>query len=171
MPVMENAYALVIGIADYLHINKLPQTVIKDAQDIYNLLIDPQHCGYPSKNVQLLLNSQASQAALLQALTDLAKHSNQDSTVFFYISSHGGRIEAGPYAGEYLLPVNAVYDSDQTIAQTAISGAEFTNVLRTIPARKIVVVFDCCHSGGVGQPKVAAGPILKSGLSEHYYEV
>jgi hypothetical protein len=171
MPVMDNARALVIGIADYQHINRLPQTVTKDAQDIYNLLIDQQHCGYSPNNVQLLLDSQATQEAILRALDNLAKHSNQDSTVFFYISSHGGRIESGPHSGEYLLPVDTVYDSDQTIAQTAISDAEFTNALRTIPARKVVVIFDCCHSGGIGQPKVATAPLLKSGLSEHHYEV
>ena len=36
---MENAYALIIGIANYQNINKLPSTVVKDARDIYNLLI------------------------------------------------------------------------------------------------------------------------------------
>ncbi len=138
MTVMENAHALVIGIADYQYINSLPQTVTKDAQDMYNLLIDPQHCGYPSKNVKLMLNGQATQAAIRQALTDLAKHSNHDSTIFFYISSHGGRIEAGPYAGEYLLLVDVVYDSDKTVAQTAISNAEFTEVLQTGRGRVIL---------------------------------
>jgi hypothetical protein len=150
MPAMDNAHALVIGIANSQHINKLPPTVLKDAQDIYNLLIDPQHCGYLPDNVQLLLDGQATQAALRQALADLAKRSNPDSTVFF-ISSHGGRIESGPQAGEYLLPVDTVYTSDQSLAQTAISGAEFTAALRAIRARKVVIVFDCCHAGGIGQ--------------------
>ena len=67
--------------------------------------------------------------------------------------------------------MDTIYDSDQTIALTAISGAEFTSLLRAIPARKVVVIFDCCHSGGVGQPKIAAASTLKTGLSEHYYEV
>lgn len=168
---MENAYALVIGIAEYLHINKIPPTIIKDAQDIFDLLIDSQHCGYPPKNVQLLLNGQATKKAIHQAFNDLTKHSNQDSSVFFYLSCHGGRIETDPCVGEYLLSVDAVHDSDQTIAQTAISDTEFTYALRTILARKVVVVFDCCHAGGIGQPQDATGPMLKAGLSEHYYEV
>ncbi|GHO90789.1 hypothetical protein KSF_008370 [Reticulibacter mediterranei] len=171
MSIMDNAHALIIGIADYQYINRLPQTITKDARDIYNILIDRQRCGYLLSNVQLLLDKQATQAAIRQALANLAKHSNQDSAVFFYISSHGGRIESSPYAGEYLLPVDTIYDSDQTVAQTAISGEEFTNALRAIPARKVVIIFDCCHSGGIGQPKVATAPLLKSGLSEHYYEV
>ncbi len=170
MSKMNNAQALVIGIANYQHINKLPPTVLKDAQDIKDLLIDPNHCGYPPDNVQLLLDSQATQAAMRHALTHLAKRSDKDSTVFLYISSHGGRIESGPHAGEYLLPVDADHTSDETLSQTAMSGAEFTEALRAIPARKAVVVFDCCHAGGIGQPKDAAAPLIKTGLPESYYD-
>ena len=170
MPILDNAHALVVGIANYQHINRLPPTVLKDAQDIHDLLIDPRHCGYPPDNVQLLLDGQATQAAIRQALADLAARSDRDSTVFLYISSHGGRIETGPHAGEYLLPVDAVYTSAQSVAQTAISGAEFTEALRAIPARKVVVVFDCCHAGGIGQPKDATAPSIKAGFSESYYD-
>lgn len=169
MPVLDNAHALVIGIANYRHINTLPPTVLKDAQDIHDLLIDPQHCGYPPGNVRLLLDDQATQAAVRQALADLAARSDPDSTVFFYLSSHGGRIESGPYTGEYLLPVDTVYTAGESIAQTAISGNEFTAALRAIPARKVVVIFDCCHAGGIGQPKDAAAPVLKA-LPESYYD-
>jgi hypothetical protein len=40
---MDNAYAPVIGIANYLQINRLPLTVLKDAQDIRDLSFDPRH--------------------------------------------------------------------------------------------------------------------------------
>ena len=59
MSAMDNAYALIIGIADYLHITKLPATVRNDAQDVRDLLVDPQHCGYPPDNVRLLLDGEA----------------------------------------------------------------------------------------------------------------
>jgi hypothetical protein len=170
MPEIHNAHALVIGIANYQHVNNLPPTVRKDAQDIHDLLIDSQHCGYPPDNVQLLLDDKATQAAIRQALADLAARSNRDATIFLYVSSHGGRIGSGPHAGEYLWPVDADNTSDETIFQTAISGAEFTGALRAIPARKVVVVFDCCHAAGIGQPKDAAAPLIKTGLPESYYD-
>lgn len=173
MAAMDNAHALVIGIANYERINPLPPTVLKDAQDIHDLLIDPQHCGYPKENVQLLLDQQATLKALRAALKDLATRTTEDSTVFFYLSSHGGRIEEGPQAGEYFLPIDIDYTSDKTLSKTAISGDELTKALQAIPARKLVVLFDCCYSGGLGRPKSAsaeATPELKIGLPEKYYE-
>jgi hypothetical protein len=167
---MDNAHALVIGIANYQHINRLPPTVLKDAQDICDLLVDPTHCAYQPANVQFLRDDQATQSAVRQALAGLAARSDPDSTAFFYISSHGGRVGSGPHAGEYLLPVDTDYSSDQSVAETAISGAEFTEALRAILAHKLVVVFDCCHAGGIGQPKDALAPTLKTGFSEDYYE-
>ncbi len=167
---MENAYALVVGIANYQNIHRLPDSVLKDAQDIHNLLIDLQYCGYSPDNVQLLLDGQATQANLKQAIAALAQQSNQDSTVFIYVSSHGGAVEYGPHAGEYLLPVDADPTSGVSLAQTAISGGQLTEALRAIPSRKVIVVFDCCHSGGIGQPKDAEAPILKAGFPDRYYE-
>jgi uncharacterized caspase-like protein len=169
MPTLENAHALVIGIANYQHVNELAPTVVKDARDIHDLLVDPGHCGYSEDNVGLLLNGQATQQAMRQALADLAARGDADSTVTIYISSHGGRIESGPHAGEYLLPVDAVTQTSATLAETAISGVALTEALRAIPARKVVVVFDCCHSGGIGQPEDTAAAI-KAGFSDQYYD-
>jgi len=170
MPILPNTHALIIGIANYQFVNRLPPTVLNDAQAIHNLLIDPEHCAYTPENVTLLLDEQATNTALRQAFATLATITDSDSTVFIYISSHGGRIEAGPQAGEYLLPVDARFDSNETLAQTAIAGAEFTTLLSAIPARKVVVVFDCCHAAGIGQPKADGAPIFKSGLPASYYE-
>jgi hypothetical protein len=170
MTIMENAHGLVVGIANYQFINPLPVTVLKDAADIHQLLTDPNHCAYPPDNVLLLQDEKATQAAFRQALASLAQRSNEESTVFFYLSSHGGRIESGPFAGEYILPVDTAYPSDEALAKSAISGAEFTEALRAIPARKVIIVFDCCHSGGIGQPKDATVPPFKA-LPERYYDV
>ncbi len=167
---MENAYAVIVGIASYHNINKLSRAVRKDAKNIRDLLIDPAYCGYQPDNVKLLLDGQATQAAIRQAFTDLIRCCDHDSTVFIYLSSHGGRIVFDPYAGEYLLPVDSDPSSEESLAQTAISGVEFTEVLQAIPARKVVVIFDCCHSGGIGQPKDTTATELKAGLPKNYYD-
>lgn len=168
---MSSTHALVVGIANYQNIKSLPETVLKDAQDIYQLLISPQHCGYQPDQVQLLLDSEATQQNLLQALAKLAQESNLNSTVFIYISSHGGQLKSGSYSGEYLLPVDTDFTSEAVLAETAISGTQFTEALRAIPAQKLVVIFDCCHAGGIGQPKDVDAAEIKTGLPESYYDV
>ncbi len=172
---MDNAHALVIGIADYWHPNryfgKLPPAVCQDAQDVYALLVDPQRGGYRAEQVQLLLDDQATLAGLRRGLADLAARCDAESVVFLYLSSHGGHIPAGPDAGEYLLPVDVIYTDDGHLRpETALSGAEFSAALAAIPARKVLVIFDCCHAGGIGEIKGGAAPEMKAGLPESYYE-
>jgi hypothetical protein len=169
MPVMTNAHALVIGIASYQVINPLPP--VADAREMYNLLVDQNHCAYPPQNVQLLLEEQATQAAIRQGLASLAQRTDQDSTVFIFFSGHGGQILSGSAAGAYLLPVDTRYPSDDALATSAISGTEFTNALNALLARKVVVAFDCCHAAGIGSPKDAAtAPTFKAGLPDSYYD-
>lgn len=172
---MDNAQALVVGIANYQKINKLPATILKDAQDIYKLLTAPAYCGYSPDRSQLLLDEQATKVGIVEALAKLAERSNDNSTVFIYISSHGGQIKAGPHKGEYLLPIDTDLtndlSSDAALAHTSISGEQFTEALRAIPARKLVVMFDCCHAGGIGQPKEGIAQAIEKGLPENYYEI
>src|SRR5436190_17093267 len=165
---LDNAHALVVGIDDYQHLTKLPR--VKDAEHVAQFLADPAHCGYAPENVRLLRDAQATGGALRQALAELAQRCDKKSTFFLYFSGHGGRIDAGPHAGQYLLPVDAVYPSDADLARTAISGAELTTALNAIPARKVVIAFDCCHSGGIGQPRDLTTPPLRPGLAEDYYD-
>lgn len=169
MSAMDDAYALVVGIADYLHVTRLPAAVRNDALAVRDLLVDPRHCGYPPGNVTLLLDQRATRSAILGALSDLASRRTSPPGLLVYISGHGGRVGSGPYAGEYIMPVDTVPTSGGSLALTAISGADFTEALRAIRAGKVLVVFDCCHSGGLGQPKDAAAPSIKAGLSDSYY--
>ncbi|MEZ4727125.1 MAG: caspase family protein [Caldilineaceae bacterium] len=170
MPTLPNTHALLIGIADYQRVNRLPQQVRNDVQDIHAVLIDPQLCACPSENVILLLDGQATQAAIRQALTDLAGKTNADSTVLLYISSHGAQIATSDWADEYLLPVDAQITSEAQLAATAIAGAELATALTAIPARKLLVVLDCCHAAGIGILKDVISAQVKDGLSPAIYQ-
>jgi hypothetical protein len=163
-----NAYALVIGISRYWHVRTLPQSVINDAEGVASLLRDPAHCNY--QHVELLTDNDAMLDGCREALKALAERCNEDSVALIYFSGHGGHVKDGPGAGQYILPVDADYTSAESLADTAISGAEFTKALQAIPARKVIVLFDCCHSGGIGDPKAAGEIDLKAGLSSDYYE-
>jgi hypothetical protein len=164
-----NGYALIIGIANYPKVRKLPPTVLKDARDVDALLRSPDHCGYPDTNTRLLLDDEATADGIrdmMRWLADLASHGD---TGLIFFSGHGGRKESGSQAGNYLIP----YDCDPgDLSGTAISGEELTRLLRNIQAQRLLVFFDCCHSGGTGETK-ALGPEqtdFKSGMEDSYYE-
>ena len=170
MPMMHNAHALVVGIANYEAVNRLPASVLNDAQDIARLLCDPSICGYPPENVRLLLDASATRQAILAALNELARRCDAEATVLIYFSGHGGRVESGAQIGEYLLPVDTSYASVAQLAQTAIAGAAFAAAVKALPAQRVVVILDCCHASGIGLLKSTGQPDFKQGLPESYFD-
>lgn len=154
-----NSAALVIGIAQHHNPSwNLPASVTHDALDFYQLLIDPKRCAFKADQVELLLDQAATLSALRTALAALVKRCNQNTTVVIYYSGHGGRL-AGEDEG-YLIPTDAGAD----LATTALSSAEFSQILQAIPARRVVTLLDCCHAGSIGQLKNLPIGNFKTGL-------
>jgi Caspase domain/TIR domain len=149
MPTLDNAHALVVGIAAYRRLRPLPATVRNDAATVARALADPAVGAYDPTRVRTLLDEEACASALRAALDNLARNTNDRSTVLIYFSGHGGRLPSG----DFLLPVDAVYPDEAALAGSALSAAEFSAALRAIRARKLLVILDCCHAGGVGEAK------------------
>ncbi len=154
MPGFNQGHALLVGVgAD------LPVTV-KDATVIAKLLRDPARCAFPSTQVRLLTEKDAVRAQVISALDALAGFAGHDSTVIIYFSGHGYRVQSpGQTESFYLLTYG--YDVNN-LPKTAISGADLTARLRAIQAKKLVVLLDCCHAGGVAQPKAPGVALAKS---------
>ena len=162
-------FALLIGVGDYPHprFASLPATV-RDVQAIAAILADPDRCGYPRDNVQVITGSDATAANIRAALESLAQSTNSQSTVLLYFSGHGGRALESGHWRTYLCPREA--DPDD-LAHTAISGDEFSVLLTTIPARKLLVMLDACHAAGSAELKATDGTVVwKAGLPDSYYE-
>ena len=151
-----NGYALLVGIgAD------LPVTV-KDATALYNLLIDPGRAAYSTEQVALRTKTSATRQQILAVFDQLIERvsQNREATVIVYYSGHGGRTEGLDGASEYFL---VPYGFDRSrIADTAISGREFTEKIEAINARKLVIFLDCCHAGGIPALKEAGKTFTKS---------
>lgn len=169
MAYLTNSHALIIGISDYHHLNRLSRAVTYDAQDFYEVLVDLTKCAFSPDNVELLVNELATRNALIEALVKLANRSDSASTVLLYFSGHAGQISSGEYAGEYLLPVDAKNDSQSVLAKTALPARQLTKAIHSIKARRLVLIFDCCHAAGLGQLKNPSKLEWKSGLTESYY--
>lgn len=83
-------YAVVIGIASYENKN-IRQLVYsdKDAQLFAQWLQSSSGGNVPLSNIRILLNEQATIAAIYNALDWLKEQCNEGDEVYFYFSGHG----------------------------------------------------------------------------------
>ncbi|MBN2393803.1 MAG: caspase family protein [Anaerolineae bacterium] len=155
MAILKQGHAIVVGVG-----SDLPNTV-DDAQGVADILKEAGRCAYPPEQVQILTSWAANRGAILDALDKLAQITDQDATVVVYFSGHGYQVSTSVSDAYFLMPYG--YDVHH-LKQTAISGAEFTAKLRAIPAKKLLVLLDCCHAGGVGDAKAPGLEFAKSPL-------
>lgn len=156
-----NGYALIIGISAYRHLPSLATPAI-DAHDLCDVLVD--YCGYPPNQVTLLLDEQATKHSINAKLEWLARHTTTDDTILIFFSGHGGQRLGGFEWGEYFCPV----DTDlYNLRKTAISVEELRLALRIIPARRLVIFLDICHSNQLGLNETQ----IKAGFSTHSYDL
>jgi hypothetical protein len=157
-----SGYALLVGTG-----GDLPVTA-RDAEDLAALLRDPERAGYAEDQVDVLTGPQATREGILAALDRLAQRTlgDPDATAILYYSGHGGRF--GPSAGlarYYLLPHG--WDESRR-DETGVSGEELTARIRAVPAKRLLVLLDCCHAAGLPRPKDGASfaKFAKEGLPE-----
>lgn len=145
-------HALIVGVAAYKHINRLPAAILNDVNDIAALLASPAHGGYDPGSVRQLVDAAATRSAVLAGLDDLATRTNEDDAVCVYFSGHGA-LGGGPDADDSSLLMVDYLRTDP--AATSISAAELSAALHRIKARRLVVFLDACHAAGAGSLKNA----------------
>src|SRR6266851_4429809 len=89
------AYALIVGVAGYEHVRKLPEAVLNDARDLSSVLLSPVHCGFPDSNLRLLLDEGATAQNLRSGLQWLAGAAGPEDMALIFFSGHGARLEQG----------------------------------------------------------------------------
>jgi Caspase domain/TIR domain len=134
-----NAHALLIQLASY---PDAPLPAVHDAADIAAVLKEPALCGFPPSQVRLLHDREGTREAILVALRALVAAADSDSIVLLYFSGHGYQFEDE----SYLVPIDM--DSG-ALAESCISARELAQILAPLTARKVLLIFDCCHAGGM----------------------
>jgi uncharacterized caspase-like protein len=144
-----NDVALVIGIEKYQKL--IPARHARaDAERVAAYL---RSLGYAPRNVEVLLNEQATQTAFRLALEQwLPEHVRADSRVLVYYSGHGS---VNPATGEtYLVP----HDGDASyLVNTAYPVKMLYTKLSELKAKQIVVTLDSCFSGQGGRSVMMEG--------------
>lgn len=159
--------ALVIGVADYEEVRRLPEAVVNDARDTADALKSPSYCGYPDVNVTVLTDGQATLAGIRKALADLAANSTAGSTVAIFFSGHGTRVGSGGAATSALVP----YDCKRSdLAGTTLGEAELSAAIGAIKAPRVLVIVDACHAAGAATLKSDLDEVDNDGLDVGFGE-
>ncbi len=152
-------HALLIGVGSA----DLPMTV-RDATALRDVLVNPRRAGYPREQVELLIGESATRQNIFEACDRLIEctSNNPDGTVIVYFSGHGVRLERDAEPTEYFL---MPYDCNkEDIKGTAIFDLEFSAKIKRIKCRKLVVLLDCCHAGGITAIKQHGIKFIKSSI-------
>ena len=160
-------YALVVGIDQYQNqaqgITPL-RYAVGDARAIYQALVDPRRGGFLPENVTLLTDDspeKPTNIAIGKALNRLVTSTREGDLVLVFFSGHGYEDQGRAY----LLPANADLEA---LDQSAIERDAFVRQIDRLAAKKVIVVLDACHSGGVNRGGKGAGK--DAALSTRYYE-
>lgn len=168
-PGYPQGHALLIGIANYQQVSDLPVAILNDAQDVAATLTSTAYCGYNPANVVTLLDVQATRAAILTGLAELAVRAGTDDTVCVFFSGHGAVVGSPGDEDSVLVTV----DTDLSdIEGTSISSGEFGQALSKIKAKRVLVFIDACHAGGAAVSKSLTdgkGHEFKSGYSPNTF--
>lgn len=141
-------WAVVVGISSYKNVPPEGQLRFahRDAEDFAAFLRTPGGGGFPPSHVKLLLNQEATVAAIRTAIgTWLVRSVEPDDVVYVFFAGHGV-VESD--TDGYLL----AHDSDpQNLYATALPTSELDRIItQRLRARIVVLMADACHSGQIG---------------------
>ena len=139
--------AILVGVSDYQTVNDL-RYCDDDAQALRTgLLNDPR---WQTSNITLLVDQQATKAAIQSAISGLAAVADNDDICVIFFSGHGTNgpdiapIDEADNLDEYICPYDTVlgnYSHD-------IRDDELSDWVGAIHAGSLTVILDTCYSGG-----------------------
>jgi len=173
----KQGHALIIGIGSYMHIPAANIPISDtDAQAFKTVLCDPRFCGYSPEHVTFLHDDQTARQGIVDALNSFAGALKAEDTFVLYYCGHGDYGEDGDY---YLTTHDTQIVGDHIKKSSGIRAAELIALLRKIPAKRLLLIFNACHSGelspsldmsepvkafgDIGLPEGEAAAILGSG--------
>jgi uncharacterized caspase-like protein len=143
-------WAVIVGISTYQD-SRIPSLryASADAQSFCQWLTSSDGGRVPPSHVKLLINQEATGRNIKQALFVWLKQAIEEDLVIIFFAGHGSP-ESPDYPNNlFLLPHDAQYDN---IATTGFPMWDVETALkRFVQAKKVVVMADACHAGGVGQ--------------------
>jgi formylglycine-generating enzyme required for sulfatase activity/uncharacterized caspase-like protein len=134
-------HALVIGCGAFKdgRIPALP-ACRNDAEKLYEVLVDPRIGLFPKEHVRLLLDEEATQSSVKEALVELSRRAGVSDLVVVFFSGHGATDDRGR---AYWVMHETEQDS---LRATALPEGDVTELLEEVRTTRLVTLVDACYS-------------------------
>lgn len=154
-------WALLVGISRHAHPELNLRYAARDAEQLRDLLQQPTAGAFASDHVLALLDGDATLAGLNRALRTFLKRPAPNDLVLLFFACHGAHDPDRP-SNLYLLP----HDTDPAdVSGTALPMREVELALReTLHARRVVLLMDACHSGGLASALAGSASVARRAL-------
>jgi len=145
-------YALLVGISHFQDAG-IPALSYahEDAIELTKLIESPRAGAVPPANVVLLVEKEATRAAIQSAIeTHLKGKAGKNDTVLLFIASHGATFKVGTKDRGYIV----TYDSNpQELATSGIPMDDIKKLFEEqLPnVKRLLLYVDVCHAGKIGQ--------------------
>lgn len=171
-------YLLTVGINKYANVEYNLKFAVPDAQDFAEEVKrrQSQLRNYSRVEVVSLNNADATKAAILQSLAQLASKVQPEDALIIYFAGHG----IADNDRFYLIPHDMGYEGSrsrldnvglQQILSRGISDQELEAAVEGIDAGRLLMVIDACNSGQALESKEKRlGPMNSKGLAQLAYE-
>ncbi len=147
----DSGYALLIGVNENAVTRWSLPEVVKDIDALRSIFIHPERCAYPVDHLIVLTGKQATRDNILDGLARLrdkvAADKSANATAVIYYSGHGWRDAEQAPPDYYLIPCNV---SEHQLRSRALRASDFAAGINELEARRLLVILDCCHAGGMG---------------------
>ncbi|RKZ77635.1 MAG: hypothetical protein DRR19_27630 [Candidatus Parabeggiatoa sp. nov. 1] len=160
-------HALVVGINHYKHADDLYLTNLEGTVNDAIVLRDAlrsAHVQLPDRRV--LLNAQATRAAVVRAWRDMVKQAKPGDTLILTFSGHGGQErDTAPFDEKDRKDENLLFHDFNPYRPTQgrITDDELYGLFKQASAYKILFIADACHSSGMVRSTARPSGRFRSG--------
>ena len=146
-----NYYAVIVGVSLYQVSKWNLNYADDDAIDFRNVILTGEN--WDPGRITMLLNGQATRAAIQNAIFNMAARMGPDDYFVFFFSGHGtfgpdfAPVDEPDGLDEFLVP----HDSLETVWDLDIRDEELENWLLAVPGSNVAVILDSSFSGGMSK--------------------
>lgn len=148
-PSADRHYAVIVGISNYEDQN-IPSLnyASKDARAFYDFMINESEGGARREDVTLLIDHEATVVNIRSAVNKALQSAQPSDEVTIYFAGHGSPDSFERQDRLFLIGYDTRFDD---ILSTGYPMEDFNRALKDLArARRITILADACHSGGIG---------------------